>query len=259
MPIKFILKGENMKKKSLLGLLLAVCIVGITACESSGNSSKPEEEKESISSAEANTVMNEVDSAENELSESEQEEYDLVSKYFDIKEYEENDGLIKDNKTDKVLSSMIVDNTRFEIGMSYDEILSLGYKPAEESFAEEKPKGVVVLGEFINDKESSVRLGFASRDYSDSNITVSDGSYLYEISVYPESNTFSIDEISEYSTISDIIDVFGNPCRIDAGCYSDFPDMKMVYESRELSQYLTFYVNLETEKIVAVHLEGYPQ
>lgn len=248
-----------MKKTPLLGLLLAVCIAGNTGCEASSNSFKPEEEKESISSAEANTVMKEVDSEENELSESEQEEYDLVSKYFDIKEYEENDGLIIDNETDKVLSSMIVDNTRFEIGMSYDEILSLGYKPAEESFAEKKPDCLVALGEFINDKESSVRLGFASKDSSDSNITVSDGSYLYKISVYPERNIFSIDGISEYSTIQDIINVFGNPRRIDRGCYSDFPDMVMEYKSRELSQYLTFYVNLETEKIVAVHLEGYTQ
>lgn len=35
--------------------------------------------------------------------------------------------------------------------------------------------------------------------------------------------------------------------------------MQMEYESREFSQYLTFYVNLETEKIVSVHLEGYTE
>lgn len=248
-----------MKKKSLLCSLLVICIVSITSCASSGNSSKPEEEKESISSAEANTVMNEVDSVENELSESEQEEYDLISKYFDIKEYEDNDGRIIENQTDKVLSSMIVDNTRFEIGMSYNDILSLGYKPESESFAEKKPDSLSVLETFVNDEESSVRLGFASSDYSDSNITVSNGSFLYEITAYSDSNAFSIDEISEHSTISDIIDIFGNPSRIDAGVYSDFPDMQMQYESREFSQYLTFYVNLETEKIVSVHLEGYTE
>ena len=248
-----------MKKNPLIGLLLAVCIINITECKAVGNSSESEEKKESISSAEANTVMNEVDSVENELSESEQEEYDLISKYFDIKEYEENDGRIEGNQTDKVLSSMIVDNTRFEIGMSYNDILSLGYKPEAESFAEKKPDCLNVLENFVNDEESSVRLGFASSDYSDSNITVSNGSFLYEITALSDSNDFSIDEISEHSTISDIIDVFGNPSRIDAGFYSDFPDMQMQYESREFSQYLTFYANLETEKIVSVHLEGYTE
>ena len=248
-----------MKKDPLIGLLLAVCIINITECKAVGNSSESEEKKESISSAEANTVVNEVDSVENELSKSEQEEYDLISKYFDIKEYEENDGRIEGNQTDKVLSSMIVDNTRFEIGMSYNDILSLGYKPEAESFAEKKPDCLNVLENFVNDEESSVRLGFASSDYSDSNITVSNGSFLYEITALSDSNDFSIDEISEHSTISDIIDVFGNPSRIDAGYYSDFPDMKMQYESREFSQYLTFYVNLETEKIVSVYLEGYTE
>ena len=69
-----------MKKNPLIGLLLAVCIINITGCKAVGNSPESEEKKESISSAEANTVVNEVDSVENELSESEQEEYDLISK-----------------------------------------------------------------------------------------------------------------------------------------------------------------------------------
>lgn len=223
-----------MKHKSSLVLILAVCIIVITACESSKNS-------------------------RSRLSESEQEEYDLISKYFDIKAYEENDGLIMDNTTDKVLSFMMMDHTRFEIGMCYDEILSLGYKPVEESFAEKNPKSLAVTGEFVNDKESSVALAFASKDPYDDNVTVRDGGYLYEISGSPEDNTFSIDEISENSTILDIINAFGDPYRIDSGSYSDFPDIMMIYKSKELSQYLTFYVNLETEKIVSVHLEGYPQ
>ncbi len=245
-----------MKKKFLIGLLLAVCIMNITACEAVGNSSESEGKK-GISSPEANMAMNEEDSVENKLSESEQEEYDLISKYFDIKEYEENDGQIEGNRTDKVLASIIVDNTRFELGMNYDNILSLGYKPEEEAFAEKKPNGLVISGEFVNNKESSVKLGFASSDYSDSNITVSNGSFLYEITAFSDSNTFSFDEISEHSTISDIIDVYGNPSRIDTGCYSEFPDMEMKYENRELSQCLRFDVNLETEKIVFVELEGY--
>lgn len=41
--------------------------------------------------------------------------------------------------------------------------------------------------------------------------------------------------------------------------YVDFPDMKMEYVSKEYSQHLTFYVNLETGKIVSVHLEGYTE
>lgn len=151
---------------------------------------------------------------------------------------------------------MIVDDTRFEIGMSYNEILLLGYTPEEESFAEKKPGGLCVLSKFINDQESAVRLGFAVEYRSED--TVRDGGYLYQISAKPK-NTFFVDEITEDSTISDIINVFGNPYSIRVGCYSDFPDMVMEYESRELSQYLTFYVNLETEKIVAVNLEGYPE
>lgn len=214
-----------MKKKTLLCLLVSVCMVSITGCRPSVNSSQ-------------------------------KEEYDLISKYFDIEEYAEDDGRIKENQTDKVLSFMTVDDTRFEIGMSYDDVLSLGYKPEEASFADQKPSGLAVLSEFINGTKSSVRLGFASFD---SNATVSEGGYLYEINAYPESNKFSIDEISENSTILDIVDVFGNPYRIDVGFYSDFPDMKMEYKSREYSQYLTFYINLETEKIVSVHLEGYPE
>lgn len=223
-----------MKHKFSLVLILAVCIVVITACESSENS-------------------------RSRLSESEQKEYDLISKYFDIKAYEENDGLIMDNTTDKALSFMMMDHTRFEIGMCYDEILSLGYKPVEESFAEKKPKSLAVTGEFVNDKESSVTLAFASKDPYDDNSTVRDGGYLYEISGSPEDNIFSIDVISENSTILDIINAFGDPYKIDSGSYSDFPDIMMTYKSKELSQYLTFYVNLETERIVSVHLEGYPQ
>lgn len=93
---------------------------------------------------------------------------------------------------------------------------------------------------FINDEESSVRLGFVFSDYSDSSITVSNGSFLYKITAYSDNNTFSIDEISEHSTISDIIDFFVNPSRIDVGFHPDFPDMQMQYESRDFSQHLTF-------------------
>lgn len=261
-----------MKKKILLSFMIVIFIMNITACKASNNFSKTEKPKESASVTEevlnnsleteetkVNGSETEANTVTNEPSISEQEEYDMISKYIDTKEYEDDYGSIvnRDNKTDKDISFITVDDTKFKIGMTYDDILSLGYKPEDESFADKKPNSLVVLNNFINDKENNVHFGFALSNKSDRDGTVSDGSFLYEIIANVENNKFYIDDITEDSTISNIINIFGNPYRIDSGMYSDFPDAVLLYESAEYSQYITFCVNLETEKIVSVKIEGY--
>jgi hypothetical protein len=255
-----------MKRKNFLFILLAICAASVTACGETADSSKSEETvetvetvetAESISVTEMITEVNETDSESTEVSDQEQEEYELMSKYFDVEAYEENDGVIRDNLTEKDISSIVVDDIRFEIGMNYEDVLLLGYEPEDESFENKKVSCLAECCDFSSAKGDSVRLGFASYDAHEENVVASDGVFLYSISAYPERNRFSIDEISENSTISDIINAFGNPHRINTGYYSEFPDMRIEYDSKELSQYLIFYVNLETEKIVSVQVEGY--
>ena len=174
-------------------------------------------------------------------------------------EYAANEGRFLDRRTSQPLSSIEVNSTKFEIGMTYEEVLATGYRPTDEEFANEHPNGLCVMQDFENEEGKTIVLGFANTDYRDDSQTVSNGGYLYKISPEVQTDTILIDGIREYSSITEIIDVFGEPESVDIGLYKDYPDLKMTYMNDQFSQYLNLVINLDTGKITRLSIEGYTE
>lgn len=179
----------------------------------------------------------------------EEKEMQMLKKYLDVDTYRLNKGYITDNTTSKDISSIEVNGDKFELGMSYEDVVAMGYKPSKSSFADEK------LGEggksdyFTNNSGSSVNLYFEAESNSDITVAEADS---FGIRVEPENQKFIFNGIGEDSTISDIIKTFGNPYYIKRGHYSEKLDAYIVYKNQKESSYVEFDVDLETEKIIHV-------
>lgn len=235
-------------KRKIAAMLVAMCVaLGVSACggkESSAPAKEEKEAKEEVS----------VETADEELSDDEQEEIRLLGQFLDVDLYIDNDGCIKENLLDKDLSHLDVNGTRFELGMSYDDILDLGYKPDNEDFMNKKPGGLAVAEIFTNSVGDTVKLRFSA---SDDEATVKEGGYLY--SIEPE-KAFTVAGITESFTTAEVVKSLGSPYRLDCGLYRDYPDAELEYlNSDSNNKYLKVFVNLETDEITSVTLEGYTE
>lgn len=271
----------SLEKKIIICMLAALCSVIIAGCGTGGTASGSSAVKETTAEVESTPVKENTEEADNEsaeekgekgsdvakaennspssypdeLSDSEKAEMELASKFLDIDAYDWRQSYFdnNENRTDKDLSAMTVDGGTFKIGMTYDEVKSLGFLPIEDDFMDKKI-GMVTTGDFINKSQAKVSVGFIA---SVADATIEDGGVLYCVKARQGKNTFSIDGITEESTIREVLDTFGEPSLIDFGAFSDFPDMQMRFDNEEHSQYLNMWVNLETEKIAVIKIEGY--
>ncbi len=262
-------------------MFVVLCSISIAGCGTGGAASGSSVAKENTAKAESSSIKENTEETDNEsaeekgekesdvvkeennslssypdeLSDSEKAEMDLASKFLDFDAYDWHLSYFVnyENRTDKDLSAMAVDGGTFKIGMTYDEVKSLGFLPIEDDFKDKKI-GMVTTGYFINNSQAQVPVGFIA---SVADATIEDGGVLYCAKARQGENTFSIDGITEESAIQEVLDTFGELSHISFGVFSDFPDMQMRFDNEEHSQYLNVWVNLETEKIAVIEIEGY--
>ena len=63
--------------------------------------------------------------------------------------------------------------------------------------------------------------------------------------------------ISEISTVEDIVDMLGEPYSILDPTYKGYTDCGLSYRCKDRDIVVTFYVDLESGKILSAKLEGY--
>ena len=171
----------------------------------------------------------------------------MMKKYFDVDLYRI-ERTIDDNKVDKDLSSIEINGEKFKLGMSYKEVISMGYKPDDTSFAKKKPQ-YSEFEFFENSKGNRITLSFETTDNPDK--TIEEAGILSEISMNTEMREFIFDSIKKDSTVSDIIEAFGNPYSIGV----DLTEYCITYKDREDSYLARFYINPETEKITNISID----
>ena len=249
--------NKIMKKKVAIGLVAILLIVGSTACSQPKSSGTVSEEKTNTSETVAQTKLSDaankiLESKIELLPESGKKAVNLLKKYVDFNLYmlNLNSDIIDDNETTEDISTIKIDGKTFKLGMSYDDIISLGYKPKDSSYADSRSNESM---EFTNDEGNSIELTF--RDKDDSNKTIKEGYVLDELKVEVENREVFLDKLGENSTISDIIKVLGQPSRV--GIDNDYLGVVLGYSKLNSIQRVTFCNDLETEKIISIEISGY--
>ena len=184
------------------------------------------------------------------------QELELMGKYVDIDAYAKNNGVIAEHKLTDRIDEIEIDGQILKIGMSYDEIILKGFTPVDKEFKNTKTGYLAYLCDFETGEGHIVRLGFIG----EKDETVEDGS-LYSISVRcmadgSRASSFKVADIDENTLVSEIISELGEPYRVDGSVYEAYLDMVTEYRFENDSVYLKFYIDLETEEISTVCIEG---
>lgn len=240
---------REMKKVIVYGVLSMLAAVCMTGC-----SSQTVSESEKAVSAEKQEKTSE-NTGEDIQTTEEKSVLKLLEEYLDLAPYEENNGIVSENQLKDPVETMTVNGQEFTIDMKWGDVLATGYQPTDPEFAEEETGSLAYLCDFENSQGDTVRLGFIGEEGQ----KMSEGS-LYGIYAHPaenESTEFEVAGISETSTMEDIIDVLGKPYGILDPAYEEYMDCGLKYRCKDRDIEVTFYVDMETGRILSVELEGY--
>lgn len=245
---------RKMKKRVIYGIL---CIIALFIVGCSSKEAQTKEEQESVK--EESTEAEEEETSEMETDTKEEKILKLLGKYLDLAPYEENDGLVFDNRLSDIVEVMEVDGQAFKIGTSYADIAAMGYVATDPEFSDQETGALAYTCDFQNSTGKTVHLGFIGEEGQ----TVSEGElygvYVSYVDGESKDTTFEVAGLNEDSDIEEIIDTLGEPFRIDGSAYNEYTDCELTYRCQDRDIELTFRVNLETEKIMTVSLEGYAE
>lgn len=242
-----------MRKVVVYGTLSILAAVFMTGCS---YQTVPESEK-TVSSEEQKETSEAIteDTSEGNQTAEEERALELLGEYLNLAAYEEDNGTVFENRLKDPVETMTVNGQEFKIDMKWEDVLATGYQPTDPEFAEEETGALAYLCDFTNSNNDTVRLGFIGEEGQ----TVSEGS-LYGIYAYPlenENTEFEVAGISETSTVEDIVDMLGEPFSILDPTYKDYTDCGLCYRCKDRDIEVTFYVDLESGKILSASLEGY--
>lgn len=242
-----------MRKIVVYGTLSILAAVFMTGCS---YQTVPESEK-TVSSEEQKETSEAIteDTSEGNQTAEEERVMELLGEYLNLAAYEEDNGTVFENRLKDPVETMTVNGQEFKIDMKWEDVLATGYQPTDPEFAEEETGALAYLCDFTNSNNDTVRLGFIGEEGQ----TVSEGS-LYGIYAYPlenENTEFEVAGISETSTVEDIVDMLGEPFSILDPTYKDYTDCGLCYRCKDRDIEVTFYVDLESGKILSAKLEGY--
>lgn len=242
-----------MRKIVVYGTLSILAAVFMTGCsyQTVPESEKTVSSEEQKETSEATTE----DMTESNQTEEEERVLELLGEYLNLESYEEDNGTVFENRLKDPVETMTVHGQEFKIDMKWEDVLATGYQPTDPEFAEEETGALAYLCDFTNSNNDTVRLGFIGEEGQ----TVSEGS-LYGVYAYPlenENTEFEVAGISETSTVEDIVDMLGEPFSILDPTYKDYTDCGLCYRCKDRDIEVTFYVDLESGKILSASLEGY--
>lgn len=242
-----------MRKVVVYGTLSILAAVFMTGCS---YQTVPESEK-TVSSEEQKETSEAIteDTSEGNQTAEEERALELLGEYLNLAAYEEDNGTVFENRLKDPVETMTVNGQEFKIDMKWEDVLATGYQPTDPEFAEEETGALAYLCDFTNSNNDTVRLGFIGEEGQ----TVSEGS-LYGVYAYPlenENTEFEVAGISETSTVEDIVDMLGEPYSILDPTYKDYTDCGLSYRCKDRDIVVTFYVDLESGKILSAKLEGY--
>lgn len=250
-----------MRKVVVYGTLSILAAAFMTGCSyqtvpESEKTVSSEEQKETSGAITEDATGDETEDATEGVQTAEEERaLELLGEYLNLAPYEENNGTVSENRLKDPVETMKVNGQEFKIDMKWEDVLATGYQPTDSEFAEEETEALAYLCDFANSNNDTVKLGFIGEEGQ----TVSEGS-LYGIYAYPvenENTEFEVAGISETSAVEDIIDMLGEPYSILDPAYEDYTDCGLNYRCKDRDIEVTFYVDLETGKILSAKLEGY--
>ena len=245
---------KNLKslKALLIAMLLIVSCFVFFGCGGGGDSESAEESSDApVASEDADTVTEE---EANLPAPTEEDAKALAEEFFEPDTYE--DGMNFDYELAEDFKSVTIDGKKFKAGISYDDVLGLGWKPVDESFADEEPSTLILINPFVNSKGKTVQFGFA---VDDDTKLVKEGNLYYFGSKDTLDNPAEllVDGIGVGSSIEDVVKAFGNKPYIlkTADFYMDGYSLRAKYAVDGTGSELELVFNPLTRKVFEMGLQ----
>lgn len=246
-----------MKKNRLFMIgVISACLLGLCAC--GGSSKTGNEGTEEKEASAVNTESPEKEDAEDREKEKDTESpvVTFARQYLDIDAYTENPDM-RENKIPGIIDEMTVGNETLKVGMSYKDVVALGFEPVSSDFASSKISGnLASVGKFYTKEKTTLNLGFIGEDGD----TISEGT-LYSMRVGKDDENPSAGSVGGIvcgdATIEDVLETFQNPRYIDTVLYDGGEKLAMEYSMEGRSVYIRTTIDPGTGKVFALSIEGF--
>ena len=227
-------------------LILSVCI--FIGC---GGGSAPAEDAGDVSEESSNETFEDV------LSLKDENVSKLAQEFFDVND-RDYIGLAKDSdshRNDNPFKSITIDGEPITVGASYDEILSQGWKPTDDTYADEEMGSMIPVCTFRNAEGKSIIFGF----HSDGDAKkVKDGSLMYW-AVYDDTENpaeFLVDGVGKGSAVEDVVNAFGNKPRVlRQMSYSIGECLHLEYEVKDKAERVELSIDPASRKVISIILQ----
>lgn len=249
-----------MQRKIVFVLFSVLLMISGCAEKENSNTDSKENQVDVESASNPTSSLSDQTIDQLELTDEEKAEVDLMRKYFDVDAYVAQEGRIIENKLDGIIDEIEVGGQILKIGMSYEEVIEKGFSAYDTEFQDKEISSALnYTSDFQDADHHTVCLGFIGEDDQ----IVADG-VLYYINVNmarekEAASSFLLAGIDNDTTLPEILSELGSPYRIDTGSYSEYRDTHIEYMCKDASLYVSFYIDLDTEKIISATLEGYAE
>ncbi len=181
----------------------------------------------------------------------------LAQEFFDVDDRDLG-GMANDyagHKNEKPFKSITIDGEPITVGASYDEILSQGWKPTDDTYADEEMSSMIPICTFKNAEGKAIIFGF----HSDGDVKkVKDGSLMYW-AVYDDTENpveFLVDGVGKGSTIEDVVNAFGNkPMVLRQMSYSIGECLYLEYDVKDKAEQLELSIDPASRKVISMNLQ----
>ena len=167
----------------------------------------------------------------------------LAERTFDLTQY--SDSLtILDGIMDMTFTTVKVDGVELEYGMSFGDVLALGFRPDDPALGDANPRNTIKVAAFKTEDGKAVSLGF----YGDG--AIKNVGKLVIIGTYPYAASdavaeVSVDDLTVGMTVDDLMQVYGAPDYLKKGVMGDELAIEMGYYSEDGNQKLKAYLGLD--------------